>query len=189
MTTKATIEQIIAALQGRPLTLELQLRSWLVAQISAWDEMPEELLSRIAEGITAAELEAVNIRVLCNGMTGDEDTSLRDRYAVNCSVVVLCDWKSIPLESFKALSSIVSRAVRSLNLEVSFQDTTGADGGSPFYWNVNEGGSETDVLSLDSDFWDGPTGRAYNHASFNFSLFFSRSETAKYPVYNQGESL
>lgn len=171
------ITNLETSLASVPKTLELQVRSWLVAALKSWGEMPEELAARILEGVTASTLTAAGVRVLCDGATGDEDSSDRTRYSVQCVVMVLFDWKALSLDSFKAASSIVSRAIRSLGFDIAFQDTTGETGSEPFYWIPSVSGMETDVVSLDSEFWDGPTGRTYNHASYRFQLFFRKSPT------------
>lgn len=170
-----SIDNLKDALAGSPLAPEYQVRSWLVSVLKDFSGMPAELAERIAEGVTASSLGAAAVRVVCNGATGDEDTADRTRYSVNCLVMVLFDWKAFTLDEFKAAASIVSRAIRSASFDVAFPDTL--DGEDTFYWLSTTTDKDTDVVNMDSEFWDGATGRTYNHASFRFNMFFSKSDS------------
>lgn len=183
------IAQLKEDLADIPKAPEYQVRSWLVSKLKTFSEMPESLASRIVEGVTASNLGAAAVPVVCNGATGDDDTNDRTRYSVNCLVMVLFDWKAFTIDEFKAAASIVSRAIRSTDfLTMAIQDTL--DGTDTFYWLSTTTDKDTDVVNMDSEFWDGATGRTYNHASFRFNLFFSKSNKlpATHTLITQGES-
>jgi hypothetical protein len=176
-----TTAQLEAALADTPSNLELLVREWLVLRLKSFSEVPPQLAERIRPGLSASELTAANVAVIANGTTGDEDTPDRTRYAVACSVVLLFDWKTISLDSFEAACSIISRACRDLVFDTAFIDYND----DPLtYWIPNNEGTETDVVAIDSPYWDSQTGRMYNNFELKFTLYFrSDPEASGFVVY------